>query len=108
MADTEQVDAKVDAKRERVVKRLAHQIGTFARAHGGAEGNVAYLGERGARIALVGEDGEWGDLVAPSVEIGRRAVEKAGVALREDFDGEFAAKIRTSAYEWKRMAGIQL
>lgn len=104
MADTEQVDAKS----ERKVKRLAHQIGTFAKAHGGAEGNVAYMGERGARIALVGEDGEWGNLVAPSVEIAQRAVEKAGVTLQENFDGEFAAKIRTSAYEWKRMAGIQI
>ncbi|MET8813395.1 hypothetical protein ABZW47_15440 [Streptomyces sp. NPDC004549] len=104
MADTEQVDAKT----ERKVKRLAHEIGTFAKAHGGAGGNVAYLGERGARIALVGEDGEWGNLVAPSVEIGRQALERAGVEIHEEFDGEFAASIRTSAYEWKRMAGIQI
>ncbi|MEW2132363.1 hypothetical protein [Streptomyces sp. NPDC005435] len=104
MADTEQVDAKT----ERKVKRLAHEIGAFAKAHGGAGGNVAYIGERGARIALVGEDGEWGNLVAPSVEIGLRALERAGVTVHEEFDGEFAASMRTSAYEWKRMAGIQI
>ena len=47
-----------------------------------------------------------GDLVAPSVEIAQRAVEKAGVTLQENFDGEFAAKIpHRVRIEWKRMAG---
>ncbi|MFI1720269.1 hypothetical protein [Streptomyces sp. NPDC020489] len=104
MADTQAVDAKA----ERTATRLAKQISAFSKAHGGAEGQVAYLGDRGARIALVGEDGEWGNLVAPSTEIARNAVEKAGITLHEDFDGEFAAKVRTGPYEWTRMAGIQL
>ncbi|MFF7445150.1 MULTISPECIES: hypothetical protein [unclassified Streptomyces] len=104
MADTQAVDAKA----ERMATRLAKQISAFSKAHGGAEGQVAYLGDRGARIALVGEDGEWGNLVAPSTEIARNAVEKAGITLHEDFDGEFAAKVRTGPYEWTRMAGIQL
>ncbi|MET9257082.1 hypothetical protein [Streptomyces sp. NPDC003717] len=111
MADTQQVDAateKADAKAERTVAKLAGRIGAFAKAHGGAEGQVAYLGERGARIVLVGEDGEWGDIVARSVEIARKAVEKAGITVHEDFDGEFAAKVRTGPYEWSRMAGLQL
>ncbi|MGA5041940.1 hypothetical protein ACPCA8_33570 [Streptomyces capoamus] len=104
MADTQQVDARA----ERKVSRLAHRITAFAKAHGGAEGQVAHVGERGARIVLVGEDGGWGDLVAPSTEIARQAVEKAGITVHESFDGEFAAKVRTGAYEWKRMAGIQV
>ncbi|GAB2738681.1 hypothetical protein [Streptomyces bullii] len=104
MADTQQVDAKA----ERKVTRLAQQISSFSRAHGGAEGQVAYLGERGARIVLVGEDGGWGDLVAPSYEIAEKAVEKAGITRHEAFDGEFAAKVKTGSYEWKRMAGIQI
>ncbi|MFD8818477.1 hypothetical protein ACFV23_45070 [Streptomyces sp. NPDC059627] len=104
MADTQQVDQKA----ERKVARLAKQIGTFAKAHGGAEGQVAYIGERGARIVLVGEDGAWGDLVAPSTEIARQAVDKAGITVHESFDGEFAAKVTTGPYEWKRMAGIQI
>ncbi|MFF9409681.1 hypothetical protein ACF1B0_29785 [Streptomyces anandii] len=104
MAETEQVDPKD----ERTVARLAKRIGEFSRAHGGAEGQVAYLGERGARIVLVGEDGGWGDLVAPSCELAEKAVAKAGVTLHEDFDGEFAAKVRTGPYEWTRMAGIQV
>ncbi|MFG1670421.1 hypothetical protein [Streptomyces sp. Y7] len=104
MADTQQVDQKA----ERRVAKLARQISSFAKSHGGAEGQVAYIGERGARIVLVGEDGGWGDLVAPSYEIAEKAVEKAGITRHESFDGEFAAKVTTGPYEWKRMAGIQI
>ncbi|KUN78607.1 hypothetical protein AQJ66_30525 [Streptomyces bungoensis] len=104
MADTQQVDAKA----ERTVAKLARQIGAFAKAHGGAEGQVAYIGERGARIVLVGEDGGWGDLVAPSTTIAAQAAEKAGITVHEAFDGELAGKVRTGPYEWSRMAGIQV
>ncbi|BBC96723.1 hypothetical protein ACFYMX_05945 [Streptomyces griseofuscus] len=104
MADTQQVDAKA----ERTVARLAQRISAFSKAHGGAEGQVAYIGERGARIVLVGEDGGWGDVVAPSYAIAEQAVAKAGITRHEEFDGEFAAKVTTGPYEWKRMAGIQL
>ncbi|MEV6837423.1 hypothetical protein AB0N17_23470 [Streptomyces sp. NPDC051133] len=104
MADTQQVDARA----ERKVAKLAREISAFSKAHGGAEGQVAHIGERGARIVLVGEDGGWGDLVAPSTEIAEKAVEKAGITVHESFDGEFAAKVTTGAYEWKRMAGIQV
>ncbi|WP_055532413.1 hypothetical protein [Streptomyces graminilatus] len=93
---------------ERTVAKLAKQICGFAKQHGGAEGQVAYIGERGARIVLVGEDGGWGDLVAPTYEIAQQAVEKAGITVHEDFDGEFAAKVKTGPYEWSRMAGIQV
>jgi len=104
MADTQQVDARA----ERKAAKLAREISAFAKAHGGAEGQVAHIGERGARIVLVGEDGGWGDLVAPSTEIAEKAVEKSGITVHESFDGEFAAKVRTGPYEWKRMAGIQV
>ncbi|MGW6457255.1 hypothetical protein ACWF94_15265 [Streptomyces sp. NPDC055078] len=90
------------------VTRLARQITAFAKAHGGAEGQLAYLGQIGTRISLVGQDGEWGDLVAPSHDIATAAAEKAGLTLHESFDGEFAAKVRTGPYEWTRMAGIQV
>ncbi|MEV5936974.1 hypothetical protein ACIQCD_02115 [Streptomyces sp. NPDC093250] len=104
MADTQQVDPKAEQK----AARLAKQIGGFAKAHGGAEGQIAYLGQRGARIVLVGEDGHWGDVVAPSMEIAEKALEKAGITVHEHLDGELAAKMKTGPYEWKRMAGIQL
>ena len=108
MADTPQVDPKQTAKAERRATRLAKEIGAFAKRHGGAEAQVAYIGRKGARIVLVGEDGGWGDLVAPSTEIAEKAVEKSGITVHESFDGEFAAKVRTGPYEWARMAGIQL
>ncbi|MFD7015511.1 hypothetical protein [Streptomyces sp. NPDC059928] len=107
MADT-QVDEKQAARAERRAARLARQIGSFAQKHGGAEGQIAYIGQKGARIVLVGQDGGWGDLVAPDHAVARSAVEKAGITVHEDFDGEFAAKVKTGPYEWTRMAGIQL
>ncbi len=98
-----------DPRTERRVARLARQIGAFATGHGGsADGQIAYLGAIGSRIVLVGADGAWGDLVAPSQLIAERAVERAGITLHDAFDGELAAKVRTGPYEWKRMAGIQL
>lgn len=119
MAETQQADqsakgdesrapARREARAERRAARLAKQIGAFAERHGGAEGQLAYIGRAGTRIALVGEDGGWGDLIAPSHAIASSAAEKAGLTLHESFDGEFAAKVRTGPYEWKRMAGLQL
>jgi hypothetical protein len=122
MADTPQADqsdesrapaesralARRKARDERRAARLAKQIGAFARRHGGAEGQLAHLGQAGTRIVLVGEDGGWGDLVAPTYAVARGAAERAGLTLHESFDGEFAAKVRTGPYEWSRMAGLQL
>ncbi|MGP3988084.1 hypothetical protein [Streptomyces sp. 3N207] len=89
--------------------RLAKQIGAFARRHGGsAEAQIAYVGQVGFRISLVGADGTWGDLMAPSKEVAEQAVEAAGATLEESFDGEMAEHVRTGPYEWARMAGAQL
>ncbi|WP_338675810.1 hypothetical protein V1460_24765 [Streptomyces sp. SCSIO 30461] len=112
MAET-QVDettpqVKQDARADRKAAKLAKQIGAFAKAHGGAEGQLAYIGERGSRIVLVGEDGGWGDIVAPTHAIAVSAAEKSGITMHESFDGDFAAKVRTGPYEWTRMAGIQV
>jgi hypothetical protein len=101
-------EAWAAAKVERRIGRLAKEIRTFGEAHGGAEGNLGYVGARGTRIVLVGEDGAWGDLVAPSYEVAAQAVERAGIVVHESFDGEFAAKVKTGPYEWSRMAGIQI
>ncbi|MBM7087523.1 hypothetical protein G3I31_24095 [Streptomyces sp. SID9913] len=108
MADTQQADPKAAQKAARKADRLAQQINSFAKRHGTTEGHVAHLGRRGARIVLVAENGDWGDLVAPSTDIARQAVEKAGITVHEEFDGEFAARVRTGPYEWSRMAGIQV
>ncbi|GAA4924379.1 hypothetical protein ACFPM3_31350 [Streptomyces coeruleoprunus] len=102
MADTTTKQA------ERKAAKLAKRIQAFAKQHGGAEAQLAYIGQAGTRIVLVGEDGGWGDLVAPNHAIAQGAAEKAGITLHETFDGDFAAKVRTGPYEWTRMAGIQL
>ncbi|WBB60062.1 hypothetical protein O7599_31725 [Streptomyces sp. WMMC500] len=93
---------------DRRTRKLTRQIESFAGRHGGARGQVAYLGEPGARLVLVGADGTWGDLVAPSMRSATEAARAAGVALQESFDGELAAGVRTGPYEWTRMAGIQV
>lgn len=117
MADTQQSGDDAAAvttpsgggRDERRTARLAKRITAFASTHGGgAEGQIAYLGQRGARIVLVAEDGTWGDLVAPSRELAERAATRAGITLHEKFDGALAEKVRTGPYEWSRMAGIQL
>ncbi|KUH37560.1 MULTISPECIES: hypothetical protein [Streptomyces] len=100
--------ADTSKQAERTAARLAKQIQAFAKEHGGAQGQLAYVGQAGTRIVLVGEDGGWGDLVAPDHGIARDAAEKAGLTLQDDFDGELAAKVRTGPYEWSRMAGIQI
>ncbi|MFE3069535.1 hypothetical protein [Streptomyces sp. NPDC059247] len=100
MAETKQA--------ERRATRLAKEIRAFSAQHGGSEGHLAHIGRAGTRIVLVGTDGGWGDLVAPTYEIARQAAEKAGLTLHEEFDGEFAAKVVTGPYEWTRMAGIQI
>lgn len=88
--------------------RLARQAARFAQKHGGAEATVEYIGARGARIVLVGQDGAWGDLVATGYDAAREAVTAAGLTLVEDFGGELAGRVRTGPYEWRRMAGIQV
>jgi hypothetical protein len=111
MADTRQSQSQRRAKSQsqRRATRLAKQITGFAERHGGsAEAQIAYTGQTGARIVLVGENGEWGDLMAPTREIAEQAVQQAGIPVRETFDGEMAAKVRTGPYEWSRMAGIQV
>ncbi|MFC8275009.1 hypothetical protein ACFUJR_21215 [Streptomyces sp. NPDC057271] len=105
MAETKQAESK---QAERRAVKLAKQIQAFSKEHGGAEGQIAHIGQAGTRIVLVGEDGGWGDLVAPTYAVAEKAAEKAGLTLHEEFDGEFAAKVVTGPYEWTRMAGIQL
>lgn len=108
MAETNVDEPPADPRATKQAAKLAKEIGAFARAHGGAEAQVAYLGERGSRIVLVGVDGGWGDLVARTDAIARSAVAKSGLVVHEHFDGDFAAKVRTGPYEWSRMAGIQV
>jgi hypothetical protein len=97
------------ARAERRAKRIARNLSSFAAQHGGrADGVLEYVGRNATRIVLVGADGAWGDQVAPRYETARRAAELAGLTLHDSFAGELALRVRTSSYEWSRMAGIQL
>src|SRR5687768_16462002 len=59
---------------------LVAGVRSFAAGHGGATAVIEYVGRRGARIVLVGQDGAWGDQFAESTEVARAACAKAGVA----------------------------
>ena len=65
---------------------LVSGIKGFMREHGGATAVIEYVGRRGARIVLVGGDGTWGDRVAPSTDVARRACEQAGVPLENSWE----------------------
>ncbi|GAB2944086.1 hypothetical protein [Streptomyces mayteni] len=91
-----------------VPRHVTKTVRRFAEEHGGAGGQIAYLGARGYRLVLVGEDGAWGDVVAASRDVLEAAAAAAGVEVREALDGELAARLRTGPREWRRMAGIQL
>ncbi|KIZ18007.1 hypothetical protein [Streptomyces natalensis] len=116
MADTQQADEAAEPAAtaagksgDRRAARLARQIRAFAASHGGgAEGQLAHIGRGRTRIALVGANGEWGNLVADSFDQAKDAAAQAGLTLHDDFDGDLAAKVRTGRYEWTRMAGLQL
>ncbi|MFF7232151.1 hypothetical protein BX264_1575 [Streptomyces sp. 2333.5] len=117
MADTQQADEQVETvagaaagkRAGRHTARLAREIRAFAATHGGsAEGQLAHIGRGRIRIALVGANGEWGNLVADTLESAKAAAEQAGLTLQDDFDGDLAARVRTGRYEWSRMAGIQV
>ncbi|UED83559.1 hypothetical protein [Streptomyces profundus] len=102
-------DAPPSRAAERRVARVTKRLRAFTAEHGAdTEGQISYLGERGHRLVLVGRDGAFGDQVAPRREILVEAAERAGVTLRESFDGEMAARVRIGPNEWSRMAGSQL
>ncbi|MFD3695895.1 hypothetical protein ACFWUZ_07010 [Streptomyces sp. NPDC058646] len=108
MAETASTADTTDKAQRRTAEKLARQIGAFGKEHGGVEGHLAHIGQAGTRIVLVGTDGGWGDLVAPTYAVAELAAEKAGLTLHEEFDGDVAARVRTGPYEWTRMAGIQV
>jgi hypothetical protein len=98
-----------DARVERQVRRISKHIRRFTDAHGGGgDAVVEYVGRDATRIVLVGKDGAWGDQVVRDPDIARLAIAQAGVTLHEEFPNDLAATVRTTKYEWSRMAGIQL
>ncbi len=75
----------------------------FVGSHGGAKAVIEYVGRRGARIVLVGNDGEWGDQFAESTSVAREACEKAGVTVENEWERELMELMRPTNDLWRSM-----
>jgi hypothetical protein len=82
---------------------LVEELRSFAAGHGGATAVIEYMGRRGARIVLVGEDGGWGDQLAESTDVARTACEKAGVTVDNEWERELIEQMRPSNDLWRSM-----
>ena len=83
-------------------------IKSFAAGHGGAKAVIEYVGRRGARIVLVGEDGTWEDQFVSNTDIARRACESAGVEVQNEWERELIDQMRPSNDLWRSMSRRQL
>jgi hypothetical protein len=82
---------------------LVAVLKSFAAGHGGATAVIEYVGRRGARIVLVGEDGIWADQVAQSTDVARQACEAAGVPIQNQWERELLELMRPSNDLWRSM-----
>jgi hypothetical protein len=73
---------------------LVADIEEFKEAHDGASAVIEYVGRRGARIVLVGEDGSWADQFAPATDVAREACTKAGVSILSSWERELSDQMR--------------
>jgi hypothetical protein len=89
---------------EQAPNGLVASIKSFAAGHGGAKAVIEYVGKRGARIVLVGEDGAWGDQFADSTDVAREACAKAGVTVENAWERELMDQMRPSNDLWRSMA----
>ncbi len=83
---------------------LVAGIKAFASVHGGAKAVIEYVGRRGARIVLVGEDGTWSDQFAEGTDVARRACESAGVEVENEWERELIELMRPSNDLWRSMS----
>jgi hypothetical protein len=83
---------------------LTAGIKSFAGEHGGAKAVIEYVGKRGARIVLVGQDGEWSDQFADSTSVAREACEDAGVEVDNEWERELLDQMRPSNDLWRSMS----
>ena len=82
---------------------LTAGIKSFAGEHGGAKAVIEYVGKRGARIVLVGGDGEWSDQFADATDVARQACEIAGVEVENEWERELMEQMRPSNDLWRSM-----
>ncbi|MFC4150332.1 hypothetical protein ACFO0M_29110 [Micromonospora mangrovi] len=83
---------------------LVSGIKSFAAGHGGAKAVIEYVGKRGARIVLVGEDGAWADQFADDTVVARQACATAGVTVENTWERELMDQMRPSNDLWRSMA----
>ena len=83
---------------------LVAGIKSFAAGHGGAKAVIEYVGRRGARIVLVGEDGTWDDQFAASTDLARSACERAGVEVDNEWERELIEQMRPGNDLWRSMS----
>jgi len=83
---------------------LVAGIRSFAAGHGGARAVIEYVGKRGARIVLVGEDGAWTDQFAEGTDVARQACATAGVEVDNEWERELMDQMRPSNDLWRSMA----
>lgn len=83
---------------------LVAGIRSFATVHGGARAVIEYVGKRGARIVLVGEDGTWADQFAEGTDVARAACVTAGVSVENEWERELMDQMRPSNDLWRSMA----
>lgn len=84
---------------------IAHRVVEFGRVHGGTDAVVQHLGRGRAEVVLVGGDGAWGSLVAPSVEAGREACALAAANMHEAWPSGLGNRVRTGPEVWREMGG---
>jgi hypothetical protein len=104
MAMADGSDTTLTAEVSADVQTLASSIKTFANGHGGARAVIEYVGRRGARVVLVGEDGEWSDQFASGTDVARAACEAAGVSVENGWERELIEQMRPSNDLWRSMA----
>jgi hypothetical protein len=83
---------------------LVAGIKSFAAGHGGAKAVIEYVGRRGARIVLVGQDGAWTDQFADATDVARQACATAGVTVENEWERELIEQMRPSNDLWRSMA----
>ncbi|MBK0867061.1 MULTISPECIES: hypothetical protein [unclassified Saccharopolyspora] len=78
----------------------------FAGKHGGsARAVVEHLGNAGARLVLVGEDGALGDVLVADVATGEAVVAAVDELTGSDWDGETTAALQIGPAHRRKMAG---
>jgi hypothetical protein len=101
----EAADALLDVEPDAALPNgLVASLKSFAAAHDGAKAIIEYVGRRGARIVLVGEDGDWGDQFAPSTDLARHACATAGVPVENSWERELIEQMRPTRDLWRSMA----